>query len=138
MSQKIKTIFLTIFEGVEAKNLLRTSVLPTLLADPSVRIVLFTKSSEKVEYYRKEFPNPRLIYEVVSRQPISGWDAIFAKLKFTLLRTATTDLKRRLNYQCEKPFFRYFGGLFANRLLAWPIVRKIILVFWLIKIFPIP
>ena len=126
MSQKTKIIFLTIFEGVEAKNLLRTSVLPTLLTDPAVRIVLFTKSLEKVEYYKKEFSDPRLIYEVVSRQPISGWDAIFAKLKFTLLRTVTTDLKRRLNYQCEKNFFRYFGGLFTNRLLAWSSVRRII------------
>src|SRR3989344_1327982 len=126
MSQKTKIIFLTIFEGVEAKNLLRTSVLPTLLTDPAVRIVLFTKSLEKVEYYKKEFFDPRLIYEVAPRQPISGWDAIFAKLKFTLLRTATTDLKRWLNYQCEKNFLRYFGGSFANLLLAWPIVRKIV------------
>lgn len=126
MSQKIKTIFLTIFEGVEAKNLLRTSVLPTLLADPEVRIVLFTKSQEKVEYYKKEFSDRRLIYEMVPRQPVCGWDAIFAKLKFTLLRTATTDLKRRLNYEREKNFFRYGAGLLANRLLARPSVRKII------------
>ena len=70
MSQKTKIIFLTIFEGVEAKNLLRTSVLPTLLTDPAVRIVLFTKSLEKVEYYKKEFSDPRLIYEVALRQPV--------------------------------------------------------------------
>ena len=126
MSQKTKTIFLTIFEGVEAKNLLRTSVVPTLLSDPAVRIILFTKSSEKVEYYKKEFSDPRLIYEVAPHQPIRGWDAIFAKLKFTLLRTATTDLKRRLNYKREKNFFRYYGGLLANRFLAWPIIRRIV------------
>ncbi|MFA6273128.1 MAG: CDP-glycerol glycerophosphotransferase family protein [Candidatus Paceibacterota bacterium] len=126
MSKKIKTIFLTIFEGVEAKNLLRTSVLPTLLADPAVRIILFTKSEEKVAYYKKEFSDSRLIYEVAPRQPIRGWDAIFAQLKFTLLRTATTDLKRLLNYKREKNFFRYYGGVFANRLLAWSIVRKIV------------
>jgi len=44
MSKGIKTIFITIFEGVEAKNILRTDILPTLLADPEVRIVLFTKN----------------------------------------------------------------------------------------------
>jgi len=126
MNQKIKTIFLTIIEGVEAKNLLRTSVLPTLLADPAIQIILFTKSEEKVAYYKKEFSDPRLIYEVAPRQPIRGWDAIFAKLKFTLLRTATTDLKRWLNYKREKNFFRYYGGLLANRLLAWAIIRRIV------------
>ncbi|TSC67473.1 MAG: hypothetical protein CEO19_197 [Parcubacteria group bacterium Gr01-1014_73] len=126
MNQKVKTIFLTIFEGVEAKNLLRTPVLSTLLADPAVRVILFTKSAEKVEYYEKEFSDSRMIYELAPRQPISGWDAVFAKLKFTLLRTVTTDLKRRLNYEREKNFFRYFGGLFANRFLAWPSVRKVV------------
>lgn len=126
MNQKIKTIFLTIFEGVEAKNLLRTSVVPTLLSNPAVRIVLFTKSLEKVEYYKKEFSDPRLIYEVASRQPACGLDAIFAKLKFTLLWTTTTDLKRRLNYGRERNFFRHYGSLFINRFLAWPIVRRIV------------
>ena len=62
MSEKQKTIFLTIFEGVEAKNLLRTSVLPTLMSHPNVRIVLFTKSQEKIDYYRKEFSDQRENY----------------------------------------------------------------------------
>lgn len=115
---------MTIFEGVEAKNLLRTSVAETLLRDPAVRIVLFTKSNEKVEYYRKEFPNPRLIFEAVEQKKGSGTDGIFSKLKFTLLRTKTTDLKRRMNYEKEGSTFRYYGGLFLNRLLAHAPIRR--------------
>ncbi len=108
-----KTIFLTIFEGAEARNLLRTSVAPTLLGDPETRIVLFTKSPERVEYYKKEFNDPRLIYEVVTPKPVRGLDKVFASLKFFLLKTETTDLRRS-------------SGLsrFASWLLARPWVRK--------------
>lgn len=126
MIYKIKTIFLTIIEGVEAKNLLRTSVVRTLLSDPTVRIVLLTKSEAKVEYYKREFSSPRLIYEAVPHQSMRGLDTIFAKLKFTLLRTATTDLKRWLNYKRERDLFRYLGGLLANHLLARSMIRKIV------------
>jgi CDP-glycerol glycerophosphotransferase (TagB/SpsB family) len=108
-----KTLFLTIFEGVEARNLLRTSVVPTLLNDPEVRIVLFTKSPERVEYYKKEFNDPRLTYEVIAPIEVKGMDALFAFLKFLLLKTETTDLQRSSHW-----------SLFVSWLLARPWVRK--------------
>jgi len=126
MSQKIKTIFLTIFEGVEAKNLLRTSVLPTLLADPTVRIVLFTKTLEKVEYYKKEFSHPRAFYEAIEDTNPKGLDAFFSSLSFTLLRTATTDLRRKMNLEDNRNHLGYYWHLLLNRVLARRWVRKLV------------
>ena len=131
----MKTIFITIFEGVEVKNILRTPILDKLLSDTEVRIVLFTKSQEKVDFYSKEFHNPRLFFEVVERTPISTFDAFFSKLKFVLLRTETTDLKRKMVYEYEKEYIRYYSGIFLNFLLARPIVRRLSrkLDVWLVR-----
>jgi len=126
MKGPTKTIFLAVFEGVEAKNILRTPILPTLLADPLVRIILFTKSEERAAYYREEFPDRRLRFEVVARPPVTGLDRLFGVLKFTLLRTATTDLKRRMARQEGGGLFRYAAGMLLNRLLARPFIRRLV------------
>ena len=95
----MRTIFITVFEGVEAKNILRTPILSTLLLDDHVRLVLFMKSDERVEYYRKEFSHPRIMYEVVKRRPLRGFDKFLASFKFTMLRTETTISKRKLLFE---------------------------------------
>lgn len=122
----MKTIFLTIFEGVEAKNLLRTPVLSTLLSDPDIRIVLLTKSSERTAYYQKEFQNPQLVYEVIPRVASSRADRFFARLKFQLLCTATTDLRREMMYRDGGSAIGYYGGLLVNRLIAHAPIRRLV------------
>jgi CDP-glycerol glycerophosphotransferase (TagB/SpsB family) len=121
----MRTIFITIFEGVEVKNILRTSILAGLLEHNDVRIVLFTKSQEKVDYYKKEFPDPRLIFEVVENSAPRGFDKFFSKLKFVLLRTDSTNLKRKMVSEYEHQTVRYYSGKILNFLLAWPIFRRI-------------
>lgn len=122
----MKTIFIAIFEGAEAKNIMRTPVLATLLTDPSLRIVLFTKSEERVNYYQKEFNDPRLIYEVVKVPPPRGLDRLFSNLKFTLLRTATTDLKRRMALEESGSYLNFALGFLVNRIFARPFIRRIV------------
>ena len=46
----MKTIFITIFQGVEAKNILRTKVFAELMKHPDIRPVLFVQSRERAEY----------------------------------------------------------------------------------------
>ena len=124
----MKTIFISMFEGVEVKNILRTDVVPTLLSDPEVRLVLLMKNEVRVELYRKEFNDPRIIYEVVPyvRSLGRGLDRIFATLKYTLLRTKTTDLRRRLSREAGKPYVVYAFERIVNVLLARPSVRKMV------------
>ncbi|MDQ5950285.1 MAG: hypothetical protein QG585_227 [Patescibacteria group bacterium] len=121
----MRTIFITIFEGVEVKNILRTPILENLLKEDDIRIVLFTKSVEKLDFYKKEFNDPRILFEVVEWKSKSFVDNLFAKLKFVLLRTKTTDLKRKLVCQYEKKYLRYLSGRLINMIFAWPIFRKI-------------
>ena len=123
---EVKTIFISIFEGVEAKNIMRTPILSTLLKDSNIKIVLFTKSEERVVYYKQQFPDLRLTYEIIKVPPPTGLDRFFASLKFTLLRTETTLLKRRMTYEESGNRIRFAIGLLLNKFLARPFWRKII------------
>jgi hypothetical protein len=42
-----KVVFITIFQGVEAKNILRTDIYNKLISDENVRIVFFVSSQER-------------------------------------------------------------------------------------------
>lgn len=121
----MKTIFITIFEGVEVKNILRTPILENLLLVKDIRIVLFTKSQDKVDYYKKEFNDPRLIFEIAEVKTSSRLDNIFSKLKFTLLRTETTSLKRKMVCEYENRHIQYYLGSIINFIFAWPIFRRL-------------
>ena len=122
----MKTIFITIFQGVEAKNILRTGVLTSLLAAPGVRLVFLLGSEARREYFRREFQDPRMIYEVVGYRPAGFLDRLFSRLKFTLLSTATTDLRRRMKFDLDRKHLAYAAGWLANRALARPFVRRFI------------
>lgn len=121
----MKTVFVTIFEGVEAKNILRTSILSTLMSQPDIRLVLFTKSKERAEYHKKEFDDPRIIFEVVSLSPPAGLDRFFMHLKFTLLRTGTTALMRRKLYETRGKLVNYYAASLINWILARPFFVRI-------------
>ncbi|HEY4475180.1 MAG TPA: CDP-glycerol glycerophosphotransferase family protein [Candidatus Paceibacterota bacterium] len=122
----MKTIFITIFQGAEAKNILRTDIYQNLIANENTRLVFFVDSIERAEYYKKEFSHPRVIYEVANLKPSTGLNAFFSWLSFVLLRTATTDLRRKMALETSHGYIRYVTGLFFNRLLARRWIRKIV------------
>lgn len=126
-TKKITTIFLTIFEGIESKNILRTSILPTLLSLPDTRLVLLVKNQERSDYLMREFNDPRLVYECVNLSPLHGIDMFFARLKFILLRTETTDFRRKMLRQLrQQGRVGYVTGVVVNWLLARPFMRRIV------------
>lgn len=124
----MKTIFISAFEGVETKNILRTDVLPTLLSCKDLRIVLLMKSAERVAMYKDEFADPRIIFEITpyARRAERGWDGFFSALKFTLLDTPTKDLQRRFTLQENRNYAVYYFGSIFKFLFAHPIVRKFV------------
>jgi len=103
---------------MEIKNILRTSILSTLLEEKDIRIVLFTRTQERVDYHKKEFNNPRIAYEIVEKPVIRGIDRLLQKFKFLLLHTETTDLRRRMRYEAEKNIVGYYAGRVLNRVFA--------------------
>lgn len=116
----MRTIFVTIFEGVESKNILRTSVLPTLLGDPDVSLVLFTKSGERAMYHQKEFNDPRIIYEVIEEPEVVGLDQLFMKLRFFLLNTESSWLWRKMSFEERENYLPHYVGSLLKFILARP------------------
>lgn len=131
----MKTVFIPIFQGVEAKNILRTDIYKNLIADKDVRLVLFVKSHERADFYKKEFNNERICYEVVDSPARSFLDRFFGSLKFKLINTKTIDLRRRMKLQEDKNYFSYIINLLFNKIFAKKAVRKLVrrLDFWLVR-----
>ena len=122
----MKTIFITIFQGVEAKNILRTKVFAELMKHPDIRPVLFVRSPERAEYYRRQFSDPRIRYEAVDYRAGGRLERFFGRLKFHLLRTKTTDLRRRMDLDSSGDKFAYFSGLVLNRIMARSFLRRVL------------
>lgn len=120
----MKTIFLTIFQGAEAKNILRTDIYTTLIAREDTRLVFFTESADKADYYKKEFSHPRVVYESVAPVPAKGLDRFFSSVGFLLLRTATTKLRRRMALAEDRKYISHGIAGFLNLILAHRWVRK--------------
>ena len=115
----MKTIFITSFDGVETKNVLRSSIFSTILEDKNTRVVVFVKNEKRAQAHKAEFgDSDRIFYEVVGNISIAGLDRLFQWLKFTMLKTTTTDLRRFIRYKVEGGLFQYWLGLFTNRLLS--------------------
>ena len=117
----MRTIFITVFEGVESKNILHTDLFKTLLADPDVRPVLFVKNKERLEYHRREFPDPRIRYEAVQIKRPRGIDRFFSRFKFLLLDTETSRVRRQMvlaQRGTRRAFAIYLIAVFLQKIFA--------------------
>ena len=122
----MKTIFITIFQGVEAKNILRTDIYRHLLESSDVRIVFFVKNQERADYYRREFSHPRVSYEVVDGIKTSFTERLFSVLKFQLIHAETLDLRRRMHWEEGGSALGYALGTVCNRLFAHRPIRRFV------------
>lgn len=125
----MKTILISISQGVAAKNILRTDVITSLLEDLKVRVVSLVRSQERAEYYSREVPHGRLEFSVYSRAPKGLWERFFSALKFNLIRTDSTDLRRRMRLDESGGLVSYGAKTLLNRLIAHRWVRRIVR-FW--------
>lgn len=120
----MKTIFISIFYGVEAKDLLRTDVVHRLI-NAGYQVVLFFKSKERADFYKKEFNYPNLEYEVISNFLLSRGDRFFEFLKKYLVRTETLFLHKKITFLEEKNYFKYALSVFLSFALGWSLIRRI-------------
>lgn len=121
----MKTIFISILSGVEAKAILRTDILASLLAREHLQIVLFVKNRARAAFYEKEFAHPRIQYEIVGEYAFSRWNILFEFLKNFLVRTDTLSLYRRLLFIDRKNPVIFFGGNLLSFILARPLFQRI-------------
>lgn len=122
----MKTIFITIFQGVEAKNILRTDIYKKLVSRKDARLVFFVGSREKAEYYKKEFSDPKVVYEVVKQNRPVGLNNFFSNLSFKLLNTGTVGLRRKMDLEISGNRIKFIWDLILNKALARPCIRKIV------------
>src|SRR5258708_6724012 len=125
----MKTIFISILSGVEAKSILRTNILKTLLEPKDVQVVLFVKSAERVAFYEREFKDPRILYQVVTEYPFSKWNSFFDTLKHYLVRNKTQSLYKYLKYKDTKNLQVFVLSHSLNILLGWSMPRAIVRFF---------
>ena len=112
-----KKIFITVSEGMIARNILRSFVLQNLLENPKVEVGLLV-SSVKALFYQREFGSPRVKIFVVSPAQ-SFCNRIldyFARNGYYSL-TILTDQGRRL--LADRSYFRFFW----KRLLIYVLGR---------------
>lgn len=123
---RVKTIFVTIFQAIEAKNILRTTILERLLAHPDIRLVCFVKFEERAAFYRREIPHERIVYESFPAAPSGRWERFMSFLKFHLIRTRTTNLKKRMNLERSGHWPFFLVSHLLNWLIARPLIRRLL------------
>lgn len=119
-----KTIFISVLSGVEAKDILRTNVVQNIL-NAGHKVVLFLKSHERAELYKKEFLHKNLIYEVVSDFSLSRGDKIFVFLKNYLVQTKSLYMHKKNKFLKDRNYFKYTGSVLTSLILGWRFFRKI-------------
>lgn len=112
-----KTIFLSIYNGIRAKNFFHTDVYRMLVADRNVRLVIVVPTV-KLDYYKKTFNEPNVVFEPYDPEGEPWFGRLLAELGFNLLNTATIRFKQRLEYWRYKKLFRFWVKKAINRVLG--------------------
>ena len=115
MSQK--TIFLSIYNGIRAKNFFHTDTYRELIKDKSIRLVICIPSS-KLEFYQKEFNEPNVIFEPLDIVSEPWLGRFLAEISFNSLRTRTIVYKQKLEYWRYKKLFNYLLKRSINMILG--------------------
>lgn len=125
----MKTIFIPIFYRPQARNVLRTDILKTLIAGENIRVIIFV-SVEKLEEYQNEFQSENIIFEGIEEPPefISKIDKFFGRLALFYIDSPTGRFNRKewLLYGKKSPgrylismfFLLLFGNLKILRSVA--------------------
>ena len=117
-----KTIFIPLYSGQAARNILRTDVFKELRRDSRLRIVIFVHP-KKMEFYQKGFMYPNVFFELLPAiKKTIKLDFLFYRLAFWMVDSESTKVRnyrdRRRNnenffYYCLKRFFiKFIGNIF--------------------------
>ncbi len=132
---KMKTILSKFDNSFFVRNFLRTDALDVVLSESDTRLVLLVPPA-KMEYYRKEFPERRIIFEAlqdVKKFPIERFfnflerSSIHTNTVYMLLRSEFE--KTKSNLSAPRRFFVFGSGVFLwwiGKFKFWrSLIRKI-------------
>jgi len=103
---------------------LRTDIFKILRQQNDFKIVLFVTSRERKEYFEKEFFGPNIVYEIVPSYCPPNFQRFFSFLKFSLIKTKTMDLKRRIQLERDGNWPNYFFKFCFNRIFGRKVFRR--------------
>ncbi len=122
----MKTILIPIFQGSEAKNILRNDILSILRAQNDLKIILLVPNEAKKEYFESEFSCENIVYRVEDYHDVSLSDRLFFYLKKLLIRTKTIDIKRANDLKSDGKYGKYVFEFIINRFFARRFFRRIV------------
>ena len=123
------TIFLSIYNGIRAKNFFHTDTYRELVRDRAVRLVIAIPSS-KLEFYKKEFNEPNVVFEPLDIVSEPWFGRFLAEIAFNSLGTKTIVFKQKLEYWRHKKLFNYLLKRAINIILG-PITPLRRMIRWL-------
>jgi len=126
MSSKTKTIFITIFHGHLARNILRTNILPLLAAQPDLKVVIIAPDF-KQKYYQKEFSQSNIIIEGLSALEPIGGDRFFRSLYYYFVDTRTVKIVQQEQFILTGRYLKYFTIRLLTLIFGHlPLLRRLI------------
>lgn len=125
----MKTILIPIYNGLRARAFFGTDTYQELLKERDLRLVI-AAPARKIDYYRKEYPEPQVIFESVDIYDEHWLGKKLVRIAFNLMPTSTIRGKQRLYLFRYGNYLKYFLLAAANRLVGpIPLVKEIIRFF---------
>jgi hypothetical protein len=113
----VKTIFITIFHGHIARNILLTDILKYLKAEKNLKVVILCPEFKR-EYYQKQFGGENIIFEGVPNLVPSRIDSIFRRFYYFFVDTATVRLLQGEHYLVNRQYFKYISHRIPTLILG--------------------
>ena len=125
----MKTILIPIYNGLRARAFFGTDTYQELLKERDLRLVI-AAPTRKIDYYRKEYPEPNVVFEPVDIYDEHWFGKKLVRLAFNLMPTSTIRGKQRLYLFRYGNYLKYFLLTAANRIVGpMPFVKEIIRFF---------
>jgi len=119
----MKTIFIPVRDGEVSKSVLRSAVLPTLVAH-GARVVLFVPL-DRQGYYEKEFAGPSVVVRTIPEPTYPRIEEVFSSIFTNSLHTNSIHIKQDQRRASGGSWLAYVGKRFLWSLGKWHIVRRI-------------
>lgn len=101
-----KTIFLSIYNGIRAKNFFHTDTYRELVRDQGLQLVIVIPSS-KLAYYQKAFAASNVVFEALDIVSEPWFGRLLAEIAFNAFGTRTIIFKQKLEYWRFKKLSRF-------------------------------
>ena len=124
MAVKPRTIFISCFFNLAARNILATDFFAILASKKNLRIVLLVPA-KSAEFFRREFGSRNVLVESVEFRFLSRISLILHLLSWHLLSTQSKKIHKLTQLGKDGNYLRYAGASWLAWCGRWPLVRRL-------------